>query len=144
MLNFKKKLEGLEVENKMAVGIASTRVWDLVKDFRNLKRLAPGAIEHIDVKNSGINATWQIRTSDGVTIHEKMTEFNEQDMYLAYTMTEGGSHLQQYQASIKVVPKGPATSEVILKATFDVLPEHKQAMLEMINGFQKTYLSNIN
>ena len=132
------------VENQIEVSIASERVWDLVKDFRNLEKLTPEAIEKIEVQSTGVNSTWTIQTKTGAILEEKMTEFNEKEMFMAYSMIKSTLGLENYQASVKVVPLGSSNTRVIFKAMFDVYPEHEEVMRSMINGFQQLYLSNLN
>ena len=122
---------------------SAEKVWEVVSNWNNLNQLVPAVVDHTEVRGKGNKATWDIFLKNGKVVKEKMIAFDEKHYSMTYIMTDTPMPLQDYQATIQVLPINEEQSKVIFSTDFKVEEENRESLRTTFQNFQTTYLNNV-
>ncbi|MFS4418600.1 SRPBCC family protein [Maribacter sp. 2307ULW6-5] len=131
------------IKNAKRISKPALQVWNLVKNFGNLKDIVPKMIEAIVVSGEGAKSHWEVKLLAGGKIRERMTAFNEDAMQLGYTMTETPLPIENYTGIKKVIPMTKNFCRLEISSNFTTSSANKQEMIDVFELFQKDHLENI-
>lgn len=132
-----------KIENTVEIEASKSDVWKLISGFKDLNRLVPTAIDSTKTFGDASSSSWVIFLKGGGQVKEEMLYINPKHMEFIYQMTETPMPLLNYLGKQQVLDLPDGKIRVRFTSYFETKPKDEQAMLEAIDGFQKTFLSNL-
>ena len=105
------------IRKTFEVPAAAAAVWEAVRDFGGLTRLAPGFVAACAVEEGG--AVRRVRFGNGMEVRERLVTLDDGVRRLAYTV-EGG-RTTHYNGVVEVRELGPGRCR--FEWTVDLLPD---------------------
>ena len=102
----------------------AAKVWDRLRDFGALTRLAPGFITHCELSEGARMVTF----FNGMTVKEVFVGADEERLRIAYSAT--GGRAAHHNASAQVFEEGPDAARFVWIT--DVLPDEVAPMVDQM------------
>lgn len=101
-------------------------MWDVVRDFGHVDRLAPGFVTACSVEEAG--AVRALAFFNGLQVRERLVTLDDAGKRLAYTAF--GGRTQHHNATVQIVPLAADRCRFVW--TTDLLPDALQPAMEQM------------
>jgi hypothetical protein len=138
---------GKEKESVASQGIVncnSSIIWQKLIEFGGTEKFVPELIEKVVVKGSGIGSLRTIHIKGGGEIIEKLTSVDTDKMEMKFIITSTPMPVQNYEGIFTVTNIDDAACSVLFESIYQVLPEQKTEMYNVIKNFQMVFISNLD
>lgn len=136
LISQENKYPNPEIVKTQVVEASAEDTWEIISKFTNLAELTPSFLHSVEVKGKvGEGCERKCVAPDGKNYYkEKITTFNEKEMYYRYQLTESMLPVKNMENSFKVVPLGKSKSLVIWTSGFEFI-DNPNMPREKFNGF---------
>ena len=134
-----------KVSASLKINAPASSIWNRIKSFDRVEDYAGGMISHSEVKGQGIGCerTCTMNSEQGeITINEVITEFNDSERHLKYSVQNPPMPVMNMENSISVKDLGEG-SEVVCVNYFDAEESQVEAISSMLQGMIKMSLEGI-
>lgn len=134
-----------KVSESLTINAPASSIWNRIKSFERVEDYSGGMISHSEVKGQGVGCerTCTMNSEQGeITIKEVITEFNDLEKHLTYSVQNPLMPVMNMQNSISVKSQGE-DSEVTWESYFDTEESQVEEMSSMIQGMIKMSLEGI-
>lgn len=108
------------VEDRIEIPAPADVVWKTVRDFGAIDDYVP-PITSATLSGNGPGAERTLTLADGGEVVERLTEREEANRTLRYTLVEGPLPVENYEGVLSVDPVDESTCAVTWASTFDVV-----------------------
>lgn len=123
----------LDVKVEETVNATAAALWDLASDFGGIQRWSPG-IASCTVDGSGVG-TVRTLSLNGLTIRERLEQFDAAARRYSYSILEAPLPLQNYLATVQIDDAPGGGARIVWSSTFEsngVPDDQAKQMVEMI------------
>jgi hypothetical protein len=134
-----------KVSKSLKINAPASGIWNRIKSFDRVEDYAGGMISHSEVKGQGVGCerTCTMNSEQGeMTIKEVITEFNDSEKHLKYSVQNPPIPVTNMENSIAVKGLGEG-SEVTWESYFDAEESQVEEISSMLQGMIKVSLEGI-
>lgn len=138
---------GTEKESVASQGIVncnSSIIWQKLIEFGGTEKFVPDLIERVVVEGAGIGSIRTIHIKGGGEIIEKLTSVNADKMEMKFIIISTPMPIQNYEGIFTVTHIDDTTCSVLFESIYNVLPEQKAEIYNVIKNFQTVFISNLD
>ena len=126
------------------VKASADAVWELVRGFGDILKWSTGAIESVEVEGEGIGAVRTLGLAGGSQLQEKLEAYDDDARSFSYSFTgKVLLPLDDYYATLTVVPTGGATCRVEWGSTFEPNGVSEEQATGMVEGIYRGGIAGI-
>lgn len=134
-----------KVSESLKINAPASGIWNRIKSFDRVEDYSGGMISHSEVKGKGVGCerTCTMNSEQGeITIKEVITEFNDSEKHLKYSVQNPPMPVMNMENSISVKDLGEG-SEVTWESYFDAEESQVEEISSMLQGMIKMNLEGI-
>ncbi len=134
-----------KVSESLKINAPTSGIWNRIKSFDRVEDYSGGMISHSEVKGQGVGCerTCTMNSGQGeITIKEVITEFNDSEKHLKYSVQNPPMPVMNMENSISVKDLGEG-SEVTWESYFDAEESQVGEISSMLQGMIKMNLEGI-
>ena len=138
---------GTEKESVASQGIVncnSSIIWQKLIEFGGTEKFVPELIERVVVEGTGIGSIRTIHIKGGGEIIEKLTSVNADKMEMKFIIISTPMPIQNYEGIFTVTSNDDTTCSVLFESIYEVSPEQKAEIYNVIKNFQTVFISNLD
>jgi carbon monoxide dehydrogenase subunit G len=114
------------IRKEFEVPASADAVWEVVRDFANVQRLAPGFVTSCTPEEGG--AVRRLTFFNGLQVGERLVTRDDAGKRLVYTVS--GGRTEHYNGAVQVFALGPDRCRFVW--TTDLLPDALQPAMEQM------------
>jgi hypothetical protein len=138
---------GKESESVASQGIVNSNgsiIWQKLIEFGGTEKFVPELIERVVVGGAGIGSIRTIHIKGGGEIIEKLISVNPDKMEMKFIIISTPMPIQNYQGIFTVNSIDDTTCSVLFESIYEVSPEQKAEIYNVIKNFQTVFISNLD
>jgi carbon monoxide dehydrogenase subunit G len=125
------------------VNAPAETVWQILSDFGGIKKVFPGLVESCVSEGQGLGSTRDIRTTDGDTVFETMSKYDESTMTFGYTVDSGTLPLKNYEATVVITGQGDNACRIDWSSEFETNGLTEEETIEFLCGLYKGAIAGV-
>ena len=125
------------------VNAPAETVWQILSDFGGIEKVFPDLVASCVAEGHGLGATRDIATTDGDTVFETVSKYDEAGKSFSYTVDRGTLPIQNYEATVLITSQGADTCRVDWSSKFETNGLSEEETIEFLSGLYNGAIAGV-
>jgi hypothetical protein len=125
------------------VNAPAETVWQILSDFGGIGKVFPDLIASCVAEGQGLGATRDIVTTDGDTVFETMSKYDEAGKSFSYTVDSGTLPLKNYEATVLITGQDDKTCRIDWSSEFETNGLSEEETIEFLSGLYNGAIAGV-